>query len=99
VESPTSGGKTQKETFDAEFKRIPHSRIKELITSYGKDESEFSAVDLCKEVLVGWRGVEDNGEELPFSEGARDRLLDVALVAGAIVKAFMGSLTGAKTKN
>lgn len=98
VELPSSGGKFEKSTFDAEFKRLSQSRIKEIQKQISTDE--ISDADFCKEVLVGWKGIhDDNGKEIPFSEGARDRLIDVALVAGSICKAFFISLAGAKTKN
>lgn len=90
---PIDGGQTSPQTFDAKFKRIPQSKIEKILAE------DWPAKQICHEVLVGWRGVEDNGSEMPYSEGARDRLLEVALVAGAITAAWMGSLSGAKAKN
>lgn len=98
VSLPASGGRFEKHSFDAEFKRIPQTRILEI----GKQikAGETSDVDLCRELLVGWKGIQDpNGEEMPFSESARDMLLDVHLVAAAIVEAFFNSIAGAKAKN
>jgi hypothetical protein len=98
IEMPVSGGKFEKSTFDAEFKRLAQSRIKEILKQLG--ESDYGDSDLCKEVLVGWKGIlDENKAEVPFSESARDQLLDVAVVAGCIVKAFFASLNGAKRKN
>ena len=56
--------------------------------------------EFAREVLVGWAGVTgDDGQEIPYSVEAARRLLEVPLVAGAIVQAFFASLTGAKRKN
>lgn len=95
---PISGGKHDKQTFDVEFKRISQTRIKEI----GKliDAGEITDADLCKELVVGWKGVTDEkSEEMPFSTGALEGLLDVHLVAAAIVTAWFGSLSAAKRKN
>ena len=98
VEFPSDGGKTEKQTFDGEFKRIPQSRMTELREKISG--SDITDVELAREVLVGWAGVNDgNGDAVPYSEGARDQLLDVPLVAAAVVMAWMNSLTGAKRKN
>jgi len=98
IELPVDGGKFEKATFDAEFKRISQSRINELRTDM--DKPGYSEMDLVKEVLVGWSGVVDaDGNEVPYSEGNRDQLLDIPTVAVAIGMAFFESLAGAKRKN
>lgn len=98
VELPVTGGKHEKHTFDAEFKRITQGRIKEI--SKAIESGDMTDSDFCKEILLGWKGVhDDRGEAIPFSETARDELLDIQLVAGAIVTAFFKSLQGARTKN
>ena len=99
VEFPVDGGKTKKETFDGEFKRLAQSKIKEIQDAIKRDEFADDAA-LAKDLMVGWKGVVDErGEEIPYSEGARDELLDVPLVATAIVHAWMDSLSGRKRKN
>lgn len=99
VEFPVAGGKFKKETFDVDFKRLPQSRIKEIGGLIKR--GEINDGEFCREIVLGWKGVvDDKGEELPFSEGARDRLLDVPLVAEAVVQAFLESMGGgAKRKN
>ena len=98
VEFPVDGGKTEKQTFDGEFKRLSQSRIDEVRKAVTDDlitEREFA-----KEVLVGWSGIVDSESgEVPFSERARDDLLNVPMVSNAIVMAFMNSLSGVKRKN
>lgn len=98
VELPVDGGKFEKATFDAEFKRLSQSRINELRTQM--EAPGYTETDLAKEVLIGWSGVVDgDGNEIPFSEGNRDKLLDVPMVAVAIGMSFFESLAGAKRKN
>jgi len=56
--------------------------------------------DIARQVLVGWSGItDDEGEEVPFSKAALDRLLDVPMLATAIVTTYFKSLQGAKQKN
>jgi len=95
--TPQDGGKTEKATFDAEFKRLTQTRVEEIRRAV--DVGEIRDIDLAREALVGWSGVCSGGEALPFSESARDRLLDLPGVASAVVAALLASLIGAKLKN
>ena len=97
VEFPVDGGKTEKQSFDVEFKRLTQSKIKELrdLAFAGKVDD----VQTCREVVVGWRGVKDGDNELPFSPSNLNLLLEVALVPGAVVRAYFDSMEGAKRKN
>lgn len=92
---PIDGGTFRPETFDAEFRRIPQSGFKALLEALKPD------AEACREVLIGWKGViGEDGQEMQYSESARDNLLEVPLVAGAIISAFIDSYTGrAKVKN
>lgn len=94
-ETPASGGRYDKHTFDAEFKRLSDSRLKEVLNSEAAKDTDFA-----REILTGWSGVKDeSGNEMPFSQTAVDELLEVPGIASAIVKTYLESLTGAKTKN
>ena len=98
VEFPVDGGKTEKQTFDAEFKRLSQTRINEIRGLI--ERGEVTDTELAREVLAGWDGVNDaNGDAVPFSERALEQLLDVPLVASAVVLSWLGSLTGIKRKN
>lgn len=98
IELPVDGGKFEKATFDAEFKRLSQSRINELRAQM--EQPGYTEQELAKEVLIGWAGVVDGeGNEIPFSEGNRDKLLDVPMVAVGIGMAFFESLAGARRKN
>lgn len=98
VEIPADGGRVEKQTFDGIFKRVSQTRLGEIQKAI--EANEMRDIDLAREMLIGWKGVIDSdGEEVPFSESARDQLLDIPMVAAAVVIAFMQSITGAKRKN
>ena len=97
VELPVDGGRFEKHSFDAEFKRLSQSRIEEIMDEVVKGEAKDREV--AAEVLIGWRGISDGGGDVPFSEKARDDLLNIPLVSASTIKAWMESLAGAKRKN
>lgn len=97
VEFPVDDGKFAKQTFDAEFKRMPESRVKEIAKLI--EAGEMSDLDLAKEVLVGWKDITDGENDVVFSEAAKEKLLEVPLVSKAIIIGFFESLSGAKRKN
>jgi hypothetical protein len=97
VEFPADGGRTEKQTFDAEFKRLSQTRVKELADAI--QSGELTDADVATEVMLGWSGVTDGSDEVPFSQAALKQLLDLPLVASSIVVAYFGSLSGAKRKN
>jgi len=94
VQIPADGGKFTKSTFDATFKVIPQDRIDTILRG-GNVDSE-----LLREVTIGWKGVQDeDGNELPFSEDARDKLLSIPYARAALVEAYLDSLAGSRRKN
>lgn len=97
VELPVDGGRVEKATFDVEFKRLSQSRLEEIRGLV--ERSEIRDVDLVREVLVGWSGVTDGSDPVPYSEAARDQLLDIPMVAASIVMALFQSISGARRKN
>lgn len=95
VSIPVSGGKFEKHTFDAVFRRIPQSKIKGLLNA--DEATDFS---FCKAILVDWKGIKDaKDEDIPFSESALDELLDFPQMAKMIVTTYLESLSGSKAKN
>lgn len=97
VELPTDGGRREKHTFEAEFRRMPQTRLDELA-----GEARSGAVEdavLGNEILVGWRGVSAGDAELPFSDTARDRMYALPGARAAVIRAFFESLSGARQKN
>jgi hypothetical protein len=104
---PMDGGRRDKHTFDGEFRRLPQSRINEIIklaraAERGRlnDDEELLDQDAAKEILAGWSGVvDDDAKEIPYSETALAQLLEIPTVAGQIVRAWFDSLDVAKRKN
>jgi hypothetical protein len=98
VEIPVDGGRHDKQTFDAEFKRLPQHRNNAIVDE--AREGSITDQDLCDEILIGWSGINDeDGKPLPFSDKMKTQLLDIPGVAAAIVFAYISSLQGAKRKN
>lgn len=104
---PVNGGRREKHTFDAEFRRLPQTRINEIVKlaqlqEQGKlpDDEELRDQDAAKEILAGWKNVvDDDGEDIPFSDSRLAELLEIPTVAGQIVRTWFESLEVAKKKN
>jgi hypothetical protein len=103
---PVDGGRREKHSFDAEFKRLPQSRINEIIKlaralEVGRGDDEMlDDKTAAKEILIGWSGItDDNAKDVPFSESALDQLLEIPTVAGQIIKAWFNSMDVAKRGN
>lgn len=98
IEIPIDGGRYEKHTFDAQFKRLTQSRIEGLTDNVFAQNIKDR--DVLAEVMTGWKGVNDNnGDEFIWSEKNRDIMLDIPMVAATIVKAWLASLSGARQKN
>ncbi len=98
VEFPVDGGRFDKQTFDAQFKRLPQQRIREIWDQI--QLGDINDDELCDQVVIGWSGINDaKGEAVPYSEKAKADLLNVPLVAAAIVTAWLDSLSKGKRKN
>jgi len=104
---PVDGGRREKHTFDAEFKRLPQTRINEIVRQakgISEGNSDESAMledqSACAEILVGWSNViDDSGEQIPFSAKALNQLLELPTIAAQIIRAWSESLEVAKRKN
>jgi hypothetical protein len=110
IKLPANGGKRERQTFDAEFKRLAQSRINEIqrevqlrikATERGEDVPDgVSDQSIADEILVGWDGIIDgDGEPVPFSNTVKAQLLDVPMMAGSLVAAYFESLVEQKRKN
>lgn len=97
VEYPIDGGRFQKNNFDAQFKRLSQTRIEEIMAD--AVNGDLKDVSVANELLTGWAGITDDGNDIPYSEKTKAELLDMPLVAASIVKAWMESLAGARKKN
>ncbi len=95
---PVDGGKHERHTFDAEFKRITQSRIRQMGEQI--ENNEITESELVTEVLLGWDGINDeDGNPIKFSQKALAQVIDVPMLATSISKAFFDSIAGAKRKN
>lgn len=92
-----NAGKFDKHTFDAEFKRLSMDELKAL----GEREADGEGVDACRQILLGWKGVvDDDGNDVPFSESALEQLLSIPAVRLAVLQAFREATNGgARRKN
>jgi len=87
VEILDDGGQPQKHEFEARFRRLTMDGI----TAIGAATKDL---DLMRQHLLGWRGVEDEaGSALPFSAENLERLLSVWPVLPALTRAFMEAHT------
>jgi len=110
IRLPANGGKRERQTFDAEFKRLPQSRINEIqeevqkrIKAVERGEQptdEISDVSIADEILVGWDGIVDgDGEVVPYGKATKAQLLEVPMLAGALITTYFESLAEQKQKN
>jgi hypothetical protein len=97
VSIPADGGKFVKETFDAVFERYSQQQIHDLRAEI--EDRKLTDADFARRVVKGWRGVTEDGAEVPFSVVAFDQLLNVPNTAAAIVVGFMEAHAGATRKN
>lgn len=97
VSLPIDGGKFAKETFDVQFERYTQEKILEMRTQI--EAGKVTDAGFVRSVVQGWRGVTDEGAEVPFSVGALEQLLNIPGTAAAIVMAFMEAHAGAARKN
>lgn len=101
---PVDGGKREKHTLDIEYKRLPQTRIDEIIrlarlidAGKGEPEDEEAMNKVPREIIAGWSGVtDDQGEPILFSEARLTELLLIPTVGGQIVKAWFESMAAAK---
>jgi hypothetical protein len=104
LELPADGGRKDKFSFDGEFRRLPQSRINEIIKvaramEYGRslDDEELDDKTAAREILVGWTGVvDDDGKEIPFSDAALGQLLEIPTIGAQIIRAWFDSMDVAK---
>ena len=93
VAIPKDGGGYETGSFDAVFKRVSRSEAEQMGNQV--ISGELSGVEAIRSVLVGWSGVFDGLEEVPFSETNRERLLEITGVAVSLFRAFTDANNGA----
>lgn len=107
---PVDGGKYEKQTFEAEFKRLPQARLNEIqdavrertrAAQAGESiEGMISDESVADEILIGWSNIlDEDGDEVPYTAANKKQLLEVPVLASSIIVAFFESVTGNKLKN
>ena len=107
--TPSDGGTQKEQTFDAVFKIIPQSRINEIGIQAQKKQKELdegifdglkiSDYMIADEILVGWDGITDGENPVPFTKATKKQLLDIAGLANILVEKYFNEVTKQKTKN
>lgn len=95
---PTDDGKTLTQDFTAVFKRITQTQVEAFTADL--IAAKITDKDIVKQVLIGWQNiVDDNGNQVPFSETLRDQILDGAGIATQIGAIFLDSFRTGREKN
>ena len=107
--TPSDGGTQKEETFDAVFKIIPQSRINEigLQAQQKKKELDNGIIDgtdisdllIADEILVGWDGITDGNNPVPFTKATKKQVLDIAGLANLLVTKYFEEVSKQKVKN
>lgn len=93
-------GKYESVSFTAEFNRLNQTEIQDLLDKLKDESADYNDVKLCREVMVGFEGVQDeDGQTLDYDDTARDMVLDVPGAASNIARTFFEALGGAREKN
>ena len=92
VETPIDGGKFDKQTFEAVFRKMSRSAFNDLV-----EQGDDALID---SILEGWDGISDeDGKEIPFTVKTKKLLTDDPYVVRALISAYADSITGAPAKN
>jgi len=97
VDVPQDGGTFIQQKFEAKFKRLSQTRLKEI--SKQLDEGIINEVDVCREVMVDWKGVGNDSGPLEFCESNFSLLLENVYAVRGIYLGFFESVAGSKVKN
>jgi hypothetical protein len=94
VRVPADGGHID-ETLRATFRVVPVDRMAvfDLYTREGTDEFLAAAVVRLDDL------VDDGGEQLPWSDAIRERVLALPYVRAALTNAYVEAVTGARLGN
>ena len=106
---PGDGGIQEEFSFDAEFKQLGQKRINEIreegtrrqkeIEEGLQASSDLSDVSIADEILLGWDGITDGENEVPFTKATKKQVLDVPMLASRLVETYFEALADQKLKN
>jgi len=111
-EVPADGGAWEKQSFDGHFARLGQKRVEYLAEAYNRRVRKLQAEEeldeelavltpkfIAGEILIGWNGiVDDDGNEIPYTQATKERVLEVETVAAAVIQAWSASLQGSAAK-
>jgi hypothetical protein len=113
-EEPVDGTRFRRHTFEVIFRRLPQSRIEEILVAQQRmqqavQQNADNMLDVlaqgrehAAEVMAGWSGVketDDAPDDLPFTAKNLKAFLEVPGIASAVLKAYGESLQIGKEKN
>jgi len=88
IEIPGENGRPRVETFDGLFRRASREEFQAKMEA--AKTGDLDDLALAREVLIGWRGVQDeDGAELEFNATNCELLLNVWPVCPAVVQAWL----------
>jgi hypothetical protein len=99
VSLPTDGGLYERQTFDVEFARLGLTELTDLRADVMT--GKITDLDGFRALVKGWRGVQSDGEDLPFSDSALKALVEIPGVGLAITATYNAAVEGgaARRKN
>jgi hypothetical protein len=76
--------------FEIEYERLSQADVEDV--AKGSEAGVIVFADICRRVVTGWKGVQDNDGEIPFSAAALERVLSIHPLSKYIYEAWMASL-------
>ena len=93
-------GKKSAFSFTAIFKRLAQSELEAMAEKVSNEQSNSTAKQLVKDVLVGWEGINtSSGEVFPFNDENLETVLNVAGLTNVVLSSYLESVAVAKRKN
>ncbi len=94
VFTPTDDGET-KGTFTAQFKRLPQSRINQILSGRAYEDSDDETdVSLLDEILISVDGIsDDQGQPLPCDDSLLTAIKDDSCARVALVASYFKAIT------
>jgi len=98
IHVPVDGGRKEVREIEAEFRVLsPEQVAAHVAAARGGDESSDLAI--LRDVLIGWSGVGgEGGDEIPYSDVWRDKILAVPYVRRAVITAYFDAVSGEARK-
>ena len=103
------GGRLRTHQFTAIFRRLPQSRMEEVLVQYQAVKAAVKRDDaiegfptraIADEILEGWEGITTpDGQPVEVTPSTKAQLLEVASVADALVSTWFDVHEKARSKN